>query len=271
MKFTDSIKIVVDEHIKNPLQIINMSKKDLKKQFSGTALGWLWPLIKNSIYVFAYWFAIQIGLKGTTKSIDAPYIIWLAVGLVPWFFIRDTIVSSASSIRKNRYLVTKTVFPISIIPTFSVMSGFISSFMFILVVITMCLLNGIYPDIYWIQILYYAMSAFILLFAISLTTSALVVVSRDIEFFLKSVIVLLFWISPILWPISNITNSLLSIVVKLNPFFYVIEGFRDSILYQTWFWERPVLTLYFWSVVLILMIFGVFIHGKLRDYFADIL
>ena len=60
-------------------------------------------------------------------------------------------------------------------------------------------------------------------------------------------------------------------VVKLNPFFYVIEGFRESILYNTWFWQSPVLTLYFWSVVLALMLFGVFIHGKLRDYFADIL
>lgn len=271
MKFTDSVKVVVDEHIKNPLQIVNMAQKDLKKQFSGTVLGGLWPLIKNMIYVFAYWFTIQIGLKGTNKSIDVPYIIWLAVGLVPWFFIRDTIVPSASSIRKNRYLVTKTVFPISIIPTFSVMSGFISSFMFIGVVIIMCIFNGIYPSLYWVQTIYYAISAFILLFAISLTTSALVVVSRDIEFLLKSVIVLVFWISPILWPISNITNSLLNMVVKLNPFFYVIEGFRESILYNTWFWQSPVLTLYFWSVVLALMLFGVFIHGKLRDYFADIL
>ena len=52
MKFTDSVKVVVDEHIKNPLQIVNMAKKDLKKQFSGTVLGGLWPLIKNMIYVF---------------------------------------------------------------------------------------------------------------------------------------------------------------------------------------------------------------------------
>ncbi|MBP1890154.1 ABC-type polysaccharide/polyol phosphate export permease [Clostridium moniliforme] len=271
MKFTESIKVLANEHIKNPLQILNMAKKDLKKQFSGTALGVLWPLIKNMIYVFAYWFTIQIGLKGTTKSIDQPYIIWLAVGLVPWFFIRDTIVPAASSIRSNRYLVTKTVFPTSIIPTFKVLSGFISSFMFIGIVILMCIGSGIYPDIYWLQTIYYAFAAFILLVAISLTTSALVVVSRDVEFLLKSIIVLIFWVSPILWPISNIKNQLLSIIVKLNPFFYIIEGFRNSILYHKWFWESPALTLYFWGIVLILLAVGIFIHGKLRDYFADIL
>ena len=111
MKFTESVKVVVNEHIKNPLQIVNMANKDLKKQFSGTTLGAAWPLIKNIIFVFAYWFTIQIGLKGTTKSIKQPYIVWLVIGLVPWFFIRDTLVPAASSIRKNRYLVTKTVFP----------------------------------------------------------------------------------------------------------------------------------------------------------------
>ena len=271
MKFTESVKVVVNEHIKNPLQIVNMANKDLKKQFSGTALGAAWPLIKNIIFVFAYWFTIQIGLKGTTKSIKQPYIVWLVIGLVPWFFIRDTLVPAASSIRKNRYLVTKMVFPTSIISTFRVLSGFISSFMFVAVAIIMCLAHGIYPSIYWLQAIYYALAAFILLVAISFTTSALVVVSRDIEFLLRSVIVLVFWVSPILWPIANIKDPLLSTIVKLNPFFYVIEGFREAILYHKWFWHSPILTLYFWAVVLILMLLGIFIHGKLRDYFADIL
>ena len=88
---------------------------------------------------------------------------------------------------------------------------------------------------------------------------------------MKPIIVLIFWVSPTLWPISNIKNQLLSIIVKLNPFFYIIEGFRNSILYHKWFWESPALTPYFWGIVLILLAVGIFIHGKLRDYFADIL
>ena len=270
MNFTDSIKVVVSEHIKNSFQIANMAIKDLKKQFSGTALGIMWPFVKNLIFVFAYWFTMEVGLKGSS-NVGFPYIAWLVVGLVPWFFIRDTLVPAASSIRKNRYLVTKMVFPASIIPTYKVLSGFISSFIFMAVAFIICIIYGIYPDIYALQIIYYAIAAFMLLSSISLTTSALVVVSRDIEFFLNSIIVLIFWISPILWPIENIKNNLLSKIVKLNPFFYVIQGFRESLLYHKWFWESPVLSLYFWSVVLIFFFIGVFIHGKLRDYFADIL
>ena len=270
MNFAESIKVVVNEHVKNTFQITNMAIKDLKKQFSGTALGLMWPFVKNLIFVFAYWFTMEIGLKGSSH-VEFPYIAWLVVGLVPWFFIRDTLVPAASSIRKNRYLVTKMVFPASIIPTYKVLAGFISSFIFTAVAFIICMIYGVFPKMHALQIIYYAIAAFMLLASISLTTSALVVVSRDIEFFLNSIIVLIFWVSPILWPIENISNHFLSIIVKLNPFFYVIQGFRESLLYNKWFWESPVLTLYFWSVVLVLFFIGVFIHGKLRDYFDDIL
>ncbi|MDU4936422.1 MAG: ABC transporter permease [Peptostreptococcaceae bacterium] len=269
MNFRESFTLVFREHFNYYSQIIHMAFKDIKKQYSGTFLGALWPMIKNCIFVFAYWFTISVGLKGSS-SVEYPYMAWLTVGLVPWFFIRDTLVPSAKSIRSNKYLVTKMIYPVSTIPTFKVISGFISSFMFLIIMFLICAIYKIYPSLYWIQIIYYAFAAIMLLIAISFTTSALVVVSRDVEFFLNSIIVLIFWISPILWPISNLSGNL-AFIVKLNPFFYIIEGFRESILSHVWFWQSPALSIYFWTVVLILFIIGIFIHGKLRNYFADIL
>ncbi len=269
MNFNESFNLVIKEHVQNFSQIIEMSLKDIRKQYSGTFLGILWPIIKNLIFIFAYWFTIAVGLKASS-SVGTPYMVWLSVGLVPWFFIRDTLATSAKSIRSNRYLVTKVIFPTSIIPTFKVISGFISSFMFIGIVFIICFIYGVYPNIYWIQIIYYALAAILLMISISLITSTLVVISRDVEFFINSIIVLIFWISPILWPIGNL-DGLIEFIVKLNPFFYIIEGFRESMISQIWFWESPMLTLYFWFVVLILLSVGIFIHGKAREYFADIL
>lgn len=269
MKFGECFKLVVREHAENKSRIFEMAIKDLKKQFSGTLFGMIWPVLKNLIFIFAYWFTITIGLK-SGKSVGYPYMAWLSAGLVPWFFIRDTLVPAAKSIRSNRYLVTKVIFPKSIISTFKVLSGFISSFMFLGVVLIICLLYGVFPNLYWIQLVYYAFSAFALMVAISLITSTLVVISRDIEFLLSSTIVLIFWLTPILWAVDNLSRGL-AFVIKLNPFFYVIEGFRESIFGQAWFWEHPMLTLYYWLMVIILLIVGIFVHGKARDHFADIL
>lgn len=269
MTFVDSVKLILLEHINNFKQISSMATNDLKKQYSGTLLGYFWSLIKNLIYVFAYWFMIVIGLK-SSRHMDYPYIVWLVVGLTPWFFIRDTLLPAATSIRKNKYLVTKMVYPISTISTFKVIAGFISGFSFLIFMFLLCLLNNIFPTIYWIQVIYYVFAAVILLSCISLITSTLVVVSRDIEFLISSMIVIIFWFTPILWPISNV-GGIIEKLLKLNPFLYIVEGFRDSILNQVWFWERPHLTIYFWVITLGLFLAGSLIHGKLRNYFADML
>lgn len=269
MNLKDCLTVVLKEHLENKSQIVEMALKDLKKQYSGTLFGMLWPVLKNLIFVFAYWFTITIGLK-SERSVGAPYMVWLSAGLIPWFFIRDTLVPAARSVRSRRFLVTKVIFPKSIISTYKVVAGFISSFMFLGVVMVICLCYGVFPTVYWIQLIYYALAALSLMVAISLTTSTLVVLSRDIEFLLNSTIVLVFWLTPILWSVENLTGRL-ALLVKLNPFYYVINGFREAMIDQTWFWEHPTLTLYYWVVVIGLFLMGVFIHGRARDYFADVL
>lgn len=269
MAFIECIKLVYFEHVRNIHQIWNMSKSDLKKIYSGTVLGYIWVILKNLIYVGAYWFAMAIGLK-SAKYTEYPYMVWLISGLAAWFLIRDTLSPAAKSIRKNKYLVTKVIYPVSTIPTFKVISSFIMSTMFILVVFFMAIVNGVKPSIYWIQIFYYQIAAIVLLAGISLITSALVVLSRDVEMLIDATVFLIFWFSPVLYPASNLTGPI-AFISKLNPFYYIIEGFRSSILYETWFFYDIKLTIYFWVLTLIILILGMIVHGKLRNQFVDIL
>ena len=59
--------------------------------------------------------------------------------------------------------------------------------------------------------------------------------------------------------------------LKLNPFYYIVAGYRDSILTGNWFWERPTLTVYFWGVTFILMFLGLKVFRKLRPHFSDVM
>lgn len=265
----DGLKLVLKEHKENWKNIWKMAVNDLKKQYSGTILSYAWSMLRDTIFVFAYWFTIHIGFRGAAK-VGYPYMAWLVVGLAGWFFIRDTVAPGAKSIRQNRYLVTKMIYPISIIPTFKIISSFISSLMFLIVVVVVLIFSGIKVDIYWIQIVYYQFAAIVLLIGMSLLTSALVVVSRDVEMFINSTVFLLFWFTPILFPASNLTGKL-ALVIKLNPFYYIIDGFRASFLYGQWFWERPALTAYFWCFTIITFVFGCYVHGRLRNQFVDVL
>lgn len=265
----NGLKIVLEEHIKNGGNILNMAVKDIRKQYSGTLLGYFWSLLKDLIFVFAYWFAIHIGLKGNGK-VGYPYMAWLVVGLYGWFFIRDTFAPGAKSIRQNRYLVTKMVYPVSTIPTFKIISSLLSNLLFMPVVMVTLFLCKVDIDIHFIQLLYYQVAAVLLMIGISLFTSALVVISRDFEMLINSIVFMLFWFTPILFPASNLTGKL-SVVMKINPFYYIVEGYRATFLYKEWFWDRPVLTLYYWAFVLFMIFLGSFVHGRLRNQFVDIL
>ena len=74
-------------------------------------------------------------------------------------------------------------------------------------------------------------------------------------------------------PIWDINNKNLPIplvkLLKLNPFYYIIEGFRDSFLSRSWFWEKTTYGLIFWLTTLILLILGSHLHMKFRARFVD--
>ena len=80
-----------------------------------------------------------------------------------------------------------------------------------------------------------------------------------------------FWLTPIVWPVTFIPDKYL-ILLKLNPVYYVVEGYRQSFLFKTPFWEVPLWqTAYFWGVSFFLLFTGVFVFRRLQPHFADVL
>ena len=60
-------------------------------------------------------------------------------------------------------------------------------------------------------------------------------------------------------------------LIKLNPVYYIIEGYRNSMIYHKWFWEDMSGTLYFWTITLIIFAIGSITFRRLRPHFADVL
>ena len=81
------------------------------------------------------------------------------------------------------------------------------------------------------------------------------------------------WMVPIMWAPEMFSSipSWLPVLLKLNPFYYIVAGYRDSMLTGNWLTERPTLGLYFWSVTLVLMLLGLKVFKKLRPHFSDVL
>jgi lipopolysaccharide transport system permease protein/teichoic acid transport system permease protein len=101
-------------------------------------------------------------------------------------------------------------------------------------------------------------------------TSSIVVFSKDIGQLVNMFLQFGFWLTPIFWSI-NIIPPKYHALIKLNPIFYITEGYRDAFVHQVWFWERIWQTMCFWSITGIIFVTGALVFTFLRPHFADVI
>jgi teichoic acid transport system permease protein len=103
-------------------------------------------------------------------------------------------------------------------------------------------------------------------------TSATVVFFRDLSQIINIFMQVVMWMTPIMWDLDSLMVSpVIKTILKLNPMFYVVNGYRDSLINNVWFWQQPGMTVYFWSVTAILFAIGSVVFRRLQVHFADVL
>ena len=174
------------------------------------------------------------------------------------------------SIRTYRHFVTKMKFPISTIPTFTILSKLYVQLMLVGAITVVFMLFGFFPDIYYLQFLIYIPMMYLFFLALSWTLASLSVISRDFENLVKAAIQAILWLSPILWNINDIKSNSLRIILKLNPIGYFVQGYRDIFLYKRWFFESPY-TIYMIFVIIIFALIGSRVYKRTYKEFTDVL
>ncbi|MGX7203927.1 ABC transporter permease [Enterococcus pingfangensis] len=261
------------ELYQNRKLLMTLAKNDFKTKYAGSYLGIIWAFVQPIITILVYWFVFG-NIFQTGSDRGAPYVLWLITGLVPWFFVQEGIVSGMNAFIEYNYLVKKVVFKISILPLVKVISAFAVNLFFIFFVLILYLAYGFVPDFYFLQIAYYAFCLFTLVVAVSYITSSIVVFFRDLNQIVNIVLQIGVWMTPIMWSFSDLNidpNGKIATLLKLNPVYYIVNGYRTSLIDKIGFWEFPALSLYFWVVTLALLIIGLLLFKKLKIHFADVL
>ena len=255
--------------IRNKTLLLSLTKNDLKQKYLGNILGVAWALIQPTATIIIFWFVFQVGFK--SKPVDNfPFILWLVAGMFPWFYFAEGLSNGTNSIIANSFLVKKVVFRVSLLPIVSLLSALSIHIFFMFFMFAMFMYYGYMPEIYWIQVIYYVFALSILLLGLSWITSSVVVFFKDMGQLVAIIIQFGFWLTPIFWNITIIPEKY-HWIIELNPIVYIIEGYRNSMIYHKWFWEDMSMTLYFWLVTAAIFIIGSLTFKKLRPHFADVL
>lgn len=262
--FDLGINIVYDRKL-----IFNLAKSDFKTKYAGSYFGIIWAFVQPVIMMLVYWFALDIGLRsGDTMS--HPFVLWLMCGLVPWFFFSEALGSGTNALTEYSYLVKKVVFKIDILPIVKIISAIFVHLFFVALIVLLHACYGYYPDLYSLQLIYYIICMFVFVLALTYITSSIVVFFKDLNQIITIILQVGIWATPIMWDAANISAKV-DTVMKINPVYYVVSGFRDALLDKVWFWEKPVWTICFWAVVVVLYVIGRNVFRRLQIHFADVL
>lgn len=218
--------------------IWNFAQRDLKARYKGTVLGWGWSLIVPLAVVFTYTLVFSIIFRAVPPQFgsgrDGIFAVWFLVGLVPWSLLAGAITGGIPSLLAAGPLLQKIYIP-SFVPILGALGAVLvqSLIEFGVVLVILAILG----NIGWTWLLLPLWLALFLVFSASLAYILAVanVHFRDLAQIVTVALQLLFFATPILYPVDQIPESVgplpLRTLIMLNPVTEFILGFR-SLLYD---------------------------------------
>jgi len=246
--------------------------QDLRNRYVGATFGLLWSFIQPLIMALILWFVFAVALRAQPIH-GIPFIAWFLVSVAAWNFFADSLGTATQVFREYAFLVKKIRFQIEILPLVKILVAAFVHVLFLAVVIVVLLFYGVPVSWFWLQILYYMAALILLVQGLSWITASLNVFSRDVAYGVQVLLQLGFWISPVFWEFDMIPDRFraLATLLKLNPFVYIVQGYRHSLVEQIPFWADWRLMLYFWCFTLFVWLTGYYLFKKLKPQFADVL
>lgn len=256
--------------IKNKKLIWQLGKNDFKNRFASTSLGAIWGFLQPFVFMITYAIVFQFILR-TGSAGDYPYAVWFFPGMALWQWINDSVMSASNSIRTYSYLVKKVVFPVDIIPTISIVASSFVGLFLIVIAVVLCLVYRFIPNI--VLLIYVIFATYCFILALTRLTSAITTVVPDFSNLLGILMQLFFWFTPVIWDLSMLAeHPVILKIMQCTPFTYLVTAFREVFIDKSIvFADNGLYTIAFWTITIILFIWGNSVFKRTKKDFADVL
>ena len=227
----------------------------------------LWGLLQPLMTIIVYWAVFQFGFRSGDVG-ETPFVLWFITGIICWLFISEAFSFASNSLLEYNYLIQKVKFNVNILPLVKILSSFYIHLFFLAIVLVICAFFGYWPTMRIVQLVYYMTATIMLVFGMSLLSSSIMVFFRDLSQIISIILLLGMWGTPIAWNLENFSPGVQRLL-KLNPFYYLVEGYRDAFLGRKWLPARLELGIYFWIVTITILFICIFFYTKLNPHFPD--
>jgi ABC-2 type transport system permease protein len=252
-----------------------MAVTDFRRTYFGTVLGYLWSLIRPLMLFGVLLFIFtQVFKLGSDLEF---YPVVLLLGIVLYSFFQETTTVAVTSVVNQEGVVRKTQFPRLVIPLAAVLTGAFNLGLNLIVVLVFVLAWGVDPAWTWLLFPLALAALFVVTAAVSMALSVLYVRFRDVAIIWTVLAQVLFYATPVLYPLGNpgLNDPSIERVLMINPLAVIFEQVRHWVIEPSvaptaveaaggWLWLLPAAAIFVGACA-----FGVWIFNREAPRIAE--
>lgn len=240
--------------------------RDIKGRYRHTALGPLWFFLSPLVNLVVM--SLVFGSFAKLPSEGLPYPLFLFAATLPWTFFSATTAAASGSLTTFMPYITKVYFPRLIAPIVSVVTALADWAISLILLVALMLYYQVWPTTAFLALPLYLLLAMMIGMAIGLWTATLAVWFRDLNRIITYGLQVWYFVTPVLYSPSMIPEKWLWLY-QLNPMYWVVEGFRWSLLGKG---EAPEPIMFFsLGIFFLLLVFGMYVFQRTTRNIVDIL
>lgn len=242
-----------------------LTKRELQIRYRQSFFGVSWAVMQP--LALAGIFTLIFGTLLDAPSDNLPYIVFAFAGVVPWLFTAQSITMGANSLVEDSDLISKVYFPRLALPVAKALSLLLDLVISFVLVIVVALIAGqaIEPTIVLVPL--FALLGVATTFALSSLLAAINVKYRDVQLVMPMVVQVLFFATPVIYPLSKLPDTL-QYIAAINPLCSVLAGIRWA-MFDTPYPGTGVIAISIGSALVLMTVALSYFHQTER-YFADV-
>lgn len=213
--------------------LATLTARELKARYRGSVLGFFWSLINPLLLLGVYSLVFGLILTPERGQGIEPYPLYLVAGLFPWIWFQTSLLEGSASLTGNAGLIRKAAFPAELLPMVSVLSNLVH-LLFALPIIAGALAVGRflgYPVAGWasLSMVLVVVVQLPMVAGLALALSAITAHFKDMRDLLNNLLTLLFFTTPIIYPLAAIPFEWLRSLVRANPLALFTVAYQQTL------------------------------------------
>ncbi len=200
--------------------------RDLKVRYRRSTIGFLWTMLQPLLFMLVLQVVFSSVFRGNVEN----YPVFALAGILFWNFFSQSILASMNSLRGNAQLLHKLPVPHAVFPVATVVSGVVNLLFALVPLLGILLYTG--HALSWALLFVPVAILIAALFTLGagLLLSPLAVFFHDTVELIGVVLMLLMYLTPVIYPMSIVPERM-RFIVRFNPVRSILETFRDPIYY----------------------------------------